>query len=590
MKKILAVATAIVLAISSLCVFVFADDVTTIYQSDCASNYYDYYFDDVSSLSYSSGDVITLTAEIETDGSSAGGQIIGRINGSWNTATSFGSSGGEALTASGSVYTVTVSTSVTATSTDDVTFNLRVYYVGGSSNYLTVKSVTIANGTTGESVTSGGTASGSTSTGTEEETEIWSTTTVDYCSDWSAWTFCTDPIDGFEVTTSWTQIIGSASTYNLGLADGLISAIQSGDYIKIVSTESAVDTVSIQCDSSWSTYYSVKGTTTYDSSTGEYTTLVSCADILANIDLSEFQMFNLSTSSGTGYLVSLSIVTVGGGEVGSNRTNGVIYINEDYHGILLTRYIDGVARTYLACVPHTVASNGYCTVCHMYIGTDDEGSTVTIDGIEYEAAYTVDVSLGSSNGWGQLDLGDTALIDALSTEGALLVITRDGVSDTVHNGSETYEKFGLVNSWWSGDWIALGTAGHTSATEDGVIDCISDDGTTAVYDGATVYAEWVSRGMNAGGTALLISNTSNTLHISNVTVYVPVGTIVAEDVDVEEPVESTDTETEEDGDDLTVDDIDEVETPAETNPTTGVALALVPMAIAGLAVVSSKRR
>ncbi len=62
-------------------------------------------------------------------------------------------------------------------------------------------------------------------------------------------------------------------------------------------------------------------------------------------------------------------------------------------------------------------------------------------------------------------------------------------------------------------------------------------------------------------------------------------------VNIDEPKESTDTD--EEPDELDVDDT--TETPAEepttdSNPTTGVVLALVPMAVAAAAVVASKRR
>ncbi len=64
-----------------------------------------------------------------------------------------------------------------------------------------------------------------------------------------------------------------------------------------------------------------------------------------------------------------------------------------------------------------------------------------------------------------------------------------------------------------------------------------------------------------------------------------------EEVNIDEPEESTDTD--EEPDELDVDDT--TETPAEepttdSNPTTGVVLALVPMAVAAAAVVASKRR
>ncbi len=68
-------------------------------------------------------------------------------------------------------------------------------------------------------------------------------------------------------------------------------------------------------------------------------------------------------------------------------------------------------------------------------------------------------------------------------------------------------------------------------------------------------------------------------------------TTTVEDVVIEEPIEPTDTETEDDGEEEpTAEPAVEAETPAETNPTTGVVISLIPMAIAALAVVSSKRK
>ncbi len=54
--------------------------------------------------------------------------------------------------------------------------------------------------------------------------------------------------------------------------------------------------------------------------------------------------------------------------------------------------------------------------------------------------------------------------------------------------------------------------------------------------------------------------------------------------------ESTDTDTEED-DTMVVDDTgaDETEEPADSNPTTGIALAVLPMVVAAAGVVASKK-
>ncbi len=210
------------------------------------------------------------------------------------------------------------------------------------------------------------------------------------------------------------------------------------------------------------------------------------------------------------------MITPGSGS--SNGPRAVIYLNEDYHAVVLTRN----NRRYLACIPHTVDSTGHCTVCKEYIGTEEE--TVTIDGVEYTVAYSEDINLASAE-WDTTDLSDASLVEALATEGSVLVVTRSEETNIVFDtDAGTYDKFGLVNSWWSGDWIVLGTAGYASGDEDGVtvIDCISDDGTTVMYDGITVYNEWAARGMNAGGSALFITNSSGSYTITNVTVLVPV--------------------------------------------------------------------
>lgn len=227
----------------------------------------------------------------------------------------------------------------------------------------------------------------------------------------------------------------------------------------------------------------------------------------------------LSQPSGIEY-ATYAYVKITTGAVGTgNSVRGIIYLNEDYHAAIITRS----GRRYFACIPHTVDSNGYCTVCKEYIGGEEE-ETVTIDGVEYTVAYSEDIDLASGD-WDTTDLSDASLVEALATEGSVLVVTRSEETNIVFDtDAATYEKFGLVNSWWSGDWIVLGTAGYVNGDEDGItaIDCISDDGTTVMYDGITVYNEWVARGMNAGGSALFITNTSGSYTITNISVLVPV--------------------------------------------------------------------
>ena len=425
-------------------------------------------------------------------------------------------------------------------------------------------------------------------------TSTWSLSTTDYVvdgQDWSVWpfTYVTDSISGLSVT-SWTPLFDANSQYDTNASPDFWNAVESGDYVQVVSTGAPVTTLVIQNSDDYS---SVNVSGTYTSDNGVYTTYFSCADVVSGLGSSTFYKLYAS-ADGTASLTSFDVVvddssssSSGNSGSGSTVTYGsrLIYVNEEYHALILVR--DG--RPFFISVPHTVDSDGYCTVCKEYIGTGDEDTTVTINGGEYEAAYTYDVNLAAS-GWGTADLGDTALIDALATEGSILVITRSQET-SIEFGESTYEKFGLVDSWWSGEWIQLGTGGHTDADEESatIIDCISDDGTVVIYDGATVYNEWVSRGMSGAGTVTLVTNTSSVAYkIANVTVYVPAGSTTVEDVDVTEPAEPTDTETEDDGTDDV--EVTENDTTADTNPTTGVVLALVPMAIAGFAAVASKRK
>ncbi|MCD7847629.1 MAG: hypothetical protein LUG49_06345 [Oscillospiraceae bacterium] len=202
----------------------------------------------------------------------------------------------------------------------------------------------------------------------------------------------------------------------------------------------------------------------------------------------------------------------------------------------------------------------------------------------------------SNGNWETGEFTDYAMTDfiaALQTEGAQLVITRGTESHIEHNGGETYEKFLITNSWYSGadvttgnTWVALGTAGHNSTTEPdvGIIDCISDDGITIVYDANTIAQALVDGGFDVEGTTVLfISNSlpAGSYKISNISVILPESAAAEETTD--EADASSDVEE-------TTEAVESTETSTASSPDTGVALALVPMAIAGIAVVSSKRR
>ncbi|MCD7784428.1 MAG: hypothetical protein LUH18_02430 [Oscillospiraceae bacterium] len=202
----------------------------------------------------------------------------------------------------------------------------------------------------------------------------------------------------------------------------------------------------------------------------------------------------------------------------------MIYVNEEYHAMIIDRVVNGGNHRFFISMPHVDDNgDGYCDVCKEYVG-ESEAEIITIDGIDYEVTYAKSTDIVAGN-WNQVTLdSDTSLMDALAEDGAILMITRSKETSVSYDDGE-YEKFLFIDSWWSNNntLITLGSAGHTSADESDVIDCLSDDGTTLTYDGATIYAAWVDGGYADGGESLVfISNTSASYTITSFKVLVPV--------------------------------------------------------------------
>ncbi|MCD8006150.1 MAG: hypothetical protein LUF29_04135 [Oscillospiraceae bacterium] len=196
-----------------------------------------------------------------------------------------------------------------------------------------------------------------------------------------------------------------------------------------------------------------------------------------------------------------------------------IYVNEEYHALIIERN----SRRFLVSIPHDVGSDGYCTVCKEYIGGGEEvlPEIVEMDESQYTVTYSMDIDSNSGD-WKQWNLGDKELLEALSADGALLQIVRGEEVDSTSVGEEDYEKFVLVDSWYSSnDYVWLGTGGDTSDDEPNVIDCLSDDGITITYDGNAIYDAWMANGLDDGGVAVLVSNCSFTYAVSSIRVIVP---------------------------------------------------------------------
>ncbi|MCD7847628.1 MAG: hypothetical protein LUG49_06340 [Oscillospiraceae bacterium] len=218
--------------------------------------------------------------------------------------------------------------------------------------------------------------------------------------------------------------------------------------------------------------------------------------------------------------------------------------------------------------------------------------SLTVCAIADDALVSEDTMFWTNGNWADYTLDNitmTELLEALQTEGACLVLTRDPETHIVYDDG-TWEKFCILDSWWSGTdvttgngWVVLGSGGTTSEDEPdgGIIDCVYDDGVTVMWDGATVAQALIDGGFNSEGGVTMIINSSDdgAYKITNVSVVV---SDVASSVE-EETTEEASSDAEETTEAST-------ETSTASSPDTGVALAFVPMAIAGIAVVSSKRR
>ncbi|MCD7847331.1 MAG: hypothetical protein LUG49_04810 [Oscillospiraceae bacterium] len=176
--------------------------------------------------------------------------------------------------------------------------------------------------------------------------------------------------------------------------------------------------------------------------------------------------------------------------------------------------------------PDTGDKTYVCSVCGDTLVIKGTG-TLTIGCTTYEVGYSEDMLFFTSGNWSSYKLdGGSSFLQTLAQEGAVLAITRSAPSGVTSHSSTTYEKFVLSDSWYSlNPYLQLGTAGTTSADEptQGIIDCISDDGLTVLYDAEEVYAAYVAAGGLTGGDPMIVSNTSadGVYKITNITVYLP---------------------------------------------------------------------
>lgn len=150
------------------------------------------------------------------------------------------------------------------------------------------------------------------------------------------------------------------------------------------------------------------------------------------------------------------------------------------------------------------------------------GSTVTIDGTDYDVVFSDSTGYVSTGSWwNQYDeIWDSTFINALNTDNAVLVFVRDTDVSSTTDGADTLQ---LVGSSWadtSGAYpgtIILGTCLTTTKTEDSTValDCLSDDGKVVMYDAKSVYALWTAMSYESS-TVSFIASSNASYNITNV--------------------------------------------------------------------------
>ena len=247
---------------------------------------------------------------------------------------------------------------------------------------------------------------------------------------------------------------------------------------------------------------------------------------------------------------------------------------------------------------------GSATIHYNYVETDDtsttytitititENGTVSVDPASAKEGVTVTVTVTANSGY------TVAGITVVDSYGNTITVTVSGssysfvmpssevtITPIFEETSAEHTHIYVFSGWvWASDFnSAYGvfycsecgtgltvTATITSTYSYGVL-----TRTAAIYYDGTWYTDSKLdvTSISTGTTTIITTPTTDTTETTT------------ETIEISEPVEPTDTETEDDGETTTV-----ATAEAETNPTTGIAISFIPMAIAALAAVSSKRR
>ncbi len=272
--------------------------------------------------------------------------------------------------------------------------------------------------------------------------------------------------------------------------------------------------------------------------------------------------------------------------------SGIAWTWTDYQTVSATATCTDADCTYQVTATATVESDtddATCTADGKTVYT----ATVTIDGTEYTDTQTeVLPATGHSYEFTEFtwaedllsakavytcaNCGESYTVDATITmqgDNGVYTITATVTDEdgTVHTESQTA---GASLSTIAADYTAvneaIAAANALTASNYTNFDTVTD---------AINKVQWNLSVVNQG----TVNNYAEAIETA-IANLIPVSSTTEETVNIDEPIEDTDTEVEPDEEEE-----EPIETPVETNPTTGIALALLPMALALAGVVSRKR-
>lgn len=288
-------------------------------------------------------------------------------------------------------------------------------------------------------------------------------------------------------------------------------------------------------------------------------------------------------------------------------------LNRDMYVQLWTAGADGV-KDYGDADRDIKVTGSNIVAEFMTVAKSEKQNTVT-NNVEFVNATE------GPNGWNNLELGNAFVWDhtlqnraaVLGAESAKVIVTLDktingialytmrtadqpiGSYDTSTGGDNMGNPWPGYNQWYNPASVDVASTcfvnGETSQL---VFDLPMDylyDTTYGVYNGGIWITDriqvdqfqWVNNDWYYNGKPIVFTDYATDIYIE---LTMP-GTDGGDDtIDVVDPIEPGDVETEPDG----ADDIEVTDPEEDTNPPTGIVLAVLPMAIAAAAVVVSKRR